>query len=61
MYGVILGVVDLVDIKGVDGDYEWILENPRPLTVPVPTVGKLGLWAPSPELLKQLRAAGLIV
>ncbi len=42
----ILGVVDLVACEGDDGDYEWVLERPRPLAKPFPCKGKLGLWAP---------------
>lgn len=49
--GVILGVVDLVDVVEVSTS-EWaqpgmkhlVLENPRALTEPIPCKGALGLW-----------------
>lgn len=31
------------------------LENPRPLEVPIPAKGRLGLWTPDPDLLAQIR------
>lgn len=34
-----------------------VLENPRPLAVPIPCRGALGLWTPPAEVLEQLPAA----
>lgn len=34
-----------------------VLENPRPLDVPIPCKGRLGLWTPPAEVLDQLQAA----
>lgn len=36
-------IVDLVDITGTSGDYEWHLQNPRPVEA-VPVKGKLNIW-----------------
>ena len=35
----------------------WHLElaNPRPLAVPIPARGRLGLWTPDPDVLEQLQ------
>lgn len=33
-----------------------VLENPRPLEVPIPCKGRLGLWTPPAEVLEQLQA-----
>lgn len=33
-----------------------VLANPRPLTVPIPCRGALGLWTPPAEVLEQLQA-----
>lgn len=63
-YGVVLGLVDLVDVHHhtscpthhVDAPwplcspwanregYHLVLMNPRPLPVPIPATGRLGLW-----------------
>jgi hypothetical protein len=49
--GVILGTVNVVDcIKDSDDEFagpdawHWVLTDPRPLDVPIPASGKLGLW-----------------
>lgn len=49
--GVILGVVDLVDVVQDSGSewaepgaWHWILANPRPWTIPVPAKGRQKLW-----------------
>lgn len=48
--GAILGVVDVVNVveasrsKWFGGPYGWVLRNPRPLSRPIRTKGKLGLW-----------------
>lgn len=52
--GVLLGVVDLVDIDHCAGRcsvwamrgayFHWHLERPRPLATPIPWRGQLGLW-----------------
>lgn len=33
-----------------------VLEDPRPLEVPIPARGMLGLWTPPPAVLEQLQA-----
>lgn len=33
------------------------LDNPRPLTAPIPTKGRLGLWRPDPDLAAAILAA----
>lgn len=56
--GVILGVVDLVDVVqeheslwAQPGAFHWVLANPRPLIAPYPAKGRLGLWdVPDTEL-----------
>jgi hypothetical protein len=68
-YGVILGVVDLVDVHpgsewceqecdewGEYGSWHLVLANPRPLLVPLPCRGALGLWTPSADVLERLEA-----
>lgn len=47
--GAIIGTVDLIDCKLVDGEYCWILENPC-MIEPVPWSGRLGL-TPAPDNL----------
>jgi hypothetical protein len=49
-------LVNLVDIQGEEGNYEWMLENPIPLSQRVLIPGRLGIfdcvqYLP-PELLK---------
>jgi hypothetical protein len=65
--GVVVCVVDLVDVRpaapddedaaGIappDGWFAWVLENPRPVKL-APAKGRLGLYHPEPALV---RAAG---
>lgn len=60
--GVILGVVDLVDIvaehhsKWAEPGYSryFVLENPRPLAEPVPYNGQLGLYDVPDDLVAAL-------
>lgn len=46
----IIGVVDLIDVvessrsRWFEGNYGWVLTNPRPFSRPVPCKGRLGLW-----------------
>lgn len=69
-YGVILGVVDLVDVHEAMGPFcpstcrPWgeshgvhhlVLANPRPLLVPIPCRGQLGLWTPPADVLERLQ------
>jgi hypothetical protein len=71
-YGAILGVVDLVDVHhcfnaetNFEGCSPWaepdawhlVLLNPRPLLVPIPCRGALGLWTPPADVLDQLQEA----
>jgi hypothetical protein len=58
--GCIVGVVDLVDCvrnsksKWADREqWHWVLQKPRPLN-PVKCKGRLGLWMPSPGILRAL-------
>jgi hypothetical protein len=59
--GVVLGVVDLVDVvdharsKWWGGKFALVLENPRTLRRPIPSKGALGLWTPSPALVQAVR------
>jgi len=39
------------------GHYGWLLDNVRPLAIPVPAKGKQGLWTPSADLLEEVVAA----
>jgi hypothetical protein len=58
----IIGVADLFDYVtdsesnwAFPGEWHWLLRNPRAIK-PIPCNGKLGLWKPSPSLLKKLPA-----
>lgn len=62
--GAIVGVVDLVDAHRCDGSCSpWAqpglvhhqLANARPLSRPIPATGRLGLWAPTPDVLAAVR------
>lgn len=66
-YGAILGVVDLVDAHpgsswceeecgpwAEPGGWHLVLANPRPLLVPIPCRGALGLWTPPTDVLERL-------
>jgi hypothetical protein len=53
--GAVLGTVELVDVvSGYESpwalidNWHWILTRPRPLRIPVPAVGRLGLWTWKP-------------
>ena len=54
-FSAIIGVVDLVDVversrsRWFEGEYGFVLRNPRALSRPVPCKGRLGLWAPTPS------------
>ncbi|WLP90235.1 ASCH domain-containing protein [Gordonia sp. NB41Y] len=62
--GVILGVVDLVDVVE-NSTSEWaqpgmkhlVLANPRALAEPIPCKGALGLWTPPADVVTRLREA----
>lgn len=62
--GVILGVVDLVDIVessdspwAMPGNLHWVLANPRPLDMPVAYLGRLGLLNVPSDLLSSALVA----
>ena len=49
--GAILGAVELVDIVrdsaspwAIAGNWHWLLDDPRPLLMPIRATGRLGLW-----------------
>ena len=58
-YGVLLGVVDLVDCVRTEREgsgpdevaFVWVLANAWPLAAPIPYVGRLGLFDVSPAVL----------
>lgn len=62
--GVVVAVAELTDIvtrkgasrfgKWFEGPYGWVLTNVRPLRSPVRTLGKLGLFRPSPTLSRSV-------
>ena len=59
--GAIIAVVDLVDIidtsrsKWFEGDFGWVLKNVKRLRKPVRCTGRLGLWSPSPSILRRVK------
>jgi hypothetical protein len=36
------------------GMWHWVLEAPRPIEPAVKCIGRLGLWTPAPEIVRQL-------
>ncbi len=55
-------IVDCVDASSAPGRWTcgpiaWVLRDVRALDTPVETPGALGLWNPSRELLRRVRAA----
>jgi hypothetical protein len=66
--GAILGIVDLVDCldEYADCESKWaedlsclfMLKNPRVLKEPIPALGRLGLWDPSPAVMSALTKRG---
>lgn len=52
-YGCTFCVVRLAAVEGLNDDWTWFLEDPRPVTQK-PVLGKLKLWTVSAELVKQL-------
>jgi hypothetical protein len=65
--GVIVAVANLTDVvtrkrapkfgKWFFGPYGFVLADIRRLRRPVPTLGRLGLFRPSPALIRQVRRA----
>jgi hypothetical protein len=62
VYGSLLGTVDLVDcvpLKYVadrpfaEGPWCWLLENPRPLKIPIPYRGRQQLWNVPDEVVRE--------
>ena len=49
--GCLVCIVDLVNITGGPGNYEWHLETPRPVE-PLPVKGKLNIWDYQGEIKK---------
>lgn len=61
--GAIIGVVNVVGCRrdsesmwAVDESFHWILKNPRRLNKPVECNGALGLWQPTPEVMRLVKA-----
>lgn len=61
LFGYLIGIVDLIacvqlaEVAGqpfAEGPWCWVTRNPRPLTTPIACRGNLGLWRPTPEILK---------
>lgn len=61
VFGAIIGTVDLVDCVPLEkvegqpyagGPWCWILENPRPLSEPIPWKGQLGLFNVPDDVIK---------
>jgi hypothetical protein len=46
--GMILGAVDLVEVRRAAGGWAWILANPRPLRKPIRCKGRLRLFEVRP-------------
>ena len=40
---------------GMAGFWHWVLRDVRPLPRPVPAVGMLGLWTPTPDVLHDVQ------
>lgn len=64
-YGAIIGIADLVDIV-TESDSPWffgpfglVLQNPRPLVIPIKCRGQLGLWPVPLDIRVQIRAQGV--
>lgn len=63
VFSAIIGMVDLVDVveasrsKWFEGEFGWVLRNPRPLRRPIPCGGRLGLWTLPPAQERQLAQA----
>ncbi len=61
-FGVILGVVDLVDVveksrsPWFGGPYGFVLANPRPLDKPIASRGRLGFWDLTPSQARLVAA-----
>lgn len=60
--GFIIGSVELVNVVinedlpwAIPSNYQWILENPRKLKVPIFAKGSLGIWTPPPNVIEQLQ------
>lgn len=62
--GAIVGLVDIVDCvtesdsPWFEGDYGFVLANPRPLATPIPCKGALNFWDVPAEIVKQIEAEG---
>jgi|SRR5882672_765658 len=59
--GAILGLVDIVDCvthsdsPWFQGEYGFVLANPRPLKTPIPCRGALNFWDVPAEILEQIK------
>jgi hypothetical protein len=66
-FGAILGIVELVQcdlashsIWAEPDQCHWKFANPRLFAEPIACNGALSLWTPSDEILRKVRAAGLV-
>jgi hypothetical protein len=61
-FSAIIGVVELKDVveksrsPWFQGEYGFVLAEPRPLKPPIPCSGRLGLWTPSAAQLRLVTA-----
>jgi hypothetical protein len=62
-FSAIIGVVDLVDVieksrsRWFQGDYGFVLRNPRALSRPIRCSGKLSLWTPTPAQTRRVKTS----
>ncbi|HVO28018.1 MAG TPA: ASCH domain-containing protein [Candidatus Margulisiibacteriota bacterium] len=61
-FSAIIGVVDLADVvqrsksRWFQGDYGFVLRNPRAISPPIPCKGRLGLWTPTETQVRRVKA-----
>jgi hypothetical protein len=61
-FSAIIGLVELVDVvqrsksRWFQGDYGFVLRNPRVIKRPIPCKGRLGLWTPTAAQIRRIKA-----
>ena len=55
--GALVGVVEVVDVVGVPGEYAWQLRKARRFAVEIPARGRLMTWTLTPEQERAVRRA----